>query len=320
MENVNRMLICTFIPLMFLIINRNSVYAEIKIVTTIPNFAVIAKEIGGDNVDVNSMVKGYQDPHFVDAKPSYILWLNQADLLIYNGLGLETGWLPVLITGSRNSKITSRDSIGHLNVSTLIPNVLEVPNVKVDRSMGDVHPGGNPHYTLDPRNGVAIANGISERLKEIDPDNSVNYDENLKVFTLKLKEKISEWKLALKPFQGTNIVTFHKSWVYFSHWAEFNEVGYIEPKPGIPPTPSHVADLIKKMKDMNLNLVLSESFYPQKTASLVAEKTGANLLVLPALVDRTEGINSYIDLFDKLVGDITTALKNQNTIKAQSTH
>ncbi|NIP37571.1 MAG: zinc ABC transporter solute-binding protein [Candidatus Dadabacteria bacterium] len=285
-------------------------FARVKVVATIPDFGSIAKEIGGDKVKVKTIIKGYQNPHFVDAKPNYILWLNKADLLIYNGLDLEIGWLPILITGSRNSKITSMDSVGHLNASTLIPNILEKPKVKVDRSMGDVHPGGNSHYNLDPRNGIYIAQGIADRLKMIDPDNSSFYEANLQEFSAELLENIKIWESKIKPYEGAKIVTYHKSWTYFSDWAGFSEFGYIEPKPGIPPSPSHVADLIKKMKEMNLNMVLSESFYPKKTASLVAEKTGSTLLVLPTMVGGSEGVNTYFELFDKLVGDITSAVKN----------
>ncbi len=298
--------------LLILLNGANLLHAKIKVVATIPSFAVIAEEIGGDKIETKSIVKGYQDPHFVDAKPSYVLWLNNADLLIYNGLGLEAGWLPVLITGSRNSKITSGNSVGHFNISTLISDILDVPGVKVDRSMGDVHPDGNPHYTLNPGNGIPIATGIAERLKTIDPENSEFYEQNLVSFVSELREKIKEWESMLEPFRGTNVVTYHKSWVYFTNWAGFNEIGYIEPKPGIPPSPSHVADLINKMHKMNLKLVLSESFYPQKTVSLIAQKTHADLLILPVMVDSSQGINSYFELFDRLVGDITSALKNKD--------
>ncbi len=282
--------------------------AKVRVITSLPNFAAITKEIGGDKVDVESLAKGYQDPHFVDGKPSYVLKLNRADLLIYNGLELEIGWLPPLITGSRNSKITSTNSPGNLNASTLISNILEVPTARVDRSMGDIHPGGNPHYWLDPRNGIAIANGIAERLKEIDPKNASYYDERLGDFVGRLNAKMKEWDEKLAPYKGTQIVTYHKGWVYFSNWAGFEEVGYVEPKPGIPPSPSYVADLIRKIQGINVKLVIAESFYPQKTPALIAEKAGASFLTLPASVGGRDGINTYFDLFDVIVGDITSKL------------
>jgi zinc/manganese transport system substrate-binding protein len=309
-NTIYKITLTAFTVITFVFASQTSAYAKVKVVTTIPDFGSIAKEIGGDKIEVKSIVKGYQNPHFVDAKPNYILWLNKADLLVYNGLDLEIGWLPVLITGSRNSKISSSDSVGHLNASVLIPNILEVPTVKVDRSMGDIHPGGNSHYMLDPRNGILIAGGIADRLKTIDPASSEFYEQNLQTFTTKLKKRIEVWEDKLEPFRAINLVTYHKSWVYFTSWAGFNEIGYVEPKPGIPPSPSHIAGLVKQMKDKNLNLILSESFYPQKTAKLLAEKTGAKLLVLPTMVDPENGVGTYSDLFDKIVNEITQALQN----------
>jgi len=305
------LLVASFLAMTFLMfVSVSDVSAKVRVVTSVPTLAAIAEEVGGDKVEVEGLAKGYQDPHFVDSKPSYVLLLNKADLLLYTGLDLEIGWLPVLITGSRNSKITSTASPGRLDTSTLILNILEVPNTKVDRSMGDIHPGGNPHYWLDPRNGIATANGIAERLMEIDPENSSYYDERLGDFVKRLNAKIQEWDKKLAPYRGTEIVTYHKSWVYFSDWAGFKEVGYIEPKPGIPPSPSHAAELIRKMKEMNVKLVIAESYYPQKTPALIAEKTGASFLALPSQVGGREGINTYFDLFDVIVNEITSKLEN----------
>jgi zinc/manganese transport system substrate-binding protein len=283
--------------------------AEVKVVASLPTFAAITKEIGGDKVEVESLAKGYQDPHFVDAKPTYVLKLNKADLLIYNGLELEIGWLPPLITGARNSKILT-GALGNLDCSTLIPTILEVPTTKIDRSMGDIHPGGNPHYMLDPRNGIPIAKGIADRLKAIDPENASYYDERLKDFVGRLNAKTKEWDEKLAPYKGTEIVTYHKSWVYFSDWAGFKEVGYIEPKPGIPPSPSYVAELIRRIQQMNVKLVMAESYYPKKTPALIAEKAGASFLVLPSSVDARQGINTYFDLFNAIVNDVTSKLEN----------
>ncbi len=307
-NSINKIILAAFAVIAFMSASHTSVYAKVKVVTTIPDFGSITKEIGGDKVEVKSIVKGYQDPHFVDAKPNYMLWLNKADLLIYNGLELEAGWLPVLITGSRNSKIISSNAPGHLDASSLIQNKLEVPNSKLDKSMGDIHSGGNSHYLLDPRNGIPIAAGIAKRLKAIDPDHSQFYDQNLLAFTSKLKERITAWEEKLEHLKGINLVTYHKSWLYFTGWAGFNEVGYIEPKPGIPPSPSHIAGLVKQMQEKDLQLILSESFYPQKTVRLVADKTDAKLLVLPTMVDRDNGVPTYIDLFEKIIDEILKAL------------
>jgi zinc/manganese transport system substrate-binding protein len=283
--------------------------AKVRVVSSVPNFASIAEEIGGDKVEVKSIAKGYEDPHFVSPKPSYILLLNKADLVLYNGLDLEIGWLPPLITGARNSKILT-GALGNLDCSTLIPTILEVPTTKIDRSMGDIHPGGNPHYMLDPRNGIPVAKGIADRLKEIDPENASYYDERLRDFVGHLNVKIKEWDHKLAPYKGAEIVTYHKGWVYFSNWADFKEVGYIEPKPGIPPSPSYVAELIRRIQQMNVKLVIAESYYPQKTPALIAEKAGASFLTLPASVGGRDGINTYYDLFDVIVGDIKSKLAN----------
>ncbi len=303
----------SFLSLLIFVSSRVAI-AEVRIVTSVPDFAAIAKEIGGDKVEIKSIAKGYQDPHFVDAKPIFVRDLNRADLLIYQGLDLELGWLPVLITGSRNSKITSPSSPGRLDASASISNILEVPTTRVDRSMGDIHPFGNPHYTLDPRNGILVARRIAARLMQIDPENSTFYEENYKDFSRRLNGKIKEWDRELAPYKGTEVVTYHRSWIYFTNWAGFKEVGWIEPKPGIPPSPSHVANLIKSMELMNVKLVIAESYYPQKTARIIAEKTGSEFLVLPSSVGATEEISTYIDLFDTIVSEITTALKKINKV------
>jgi zinc/manganese transport system substrate-binding protein len=293
-------------------------FARVRVVTSLPDFAAIAKEIGGDKVEVRSIGKGYQNPHFVDAKPSFIRDLNRADLLIYQGLDLEIGWLPVLITGSRNSKITGLSAPGRLDASTLITNILEVPTTRIDRSMGDIHAFGNPHYMLDPRNGILVAKGIAERLGQIDSENASFYEHNFEEFADRLVKEISEWEAQLAPFKGTKIVAYHKSWDYFANWAGFDEVGWIEPKPGIPPTPSHVAHLIAIMKNENVKLVIAESFYPQKTARIIAEKTGTEFLVLPSSVGAREGIDTYTQLIDTIVNELTGALtKLKNIEKAQ---
>lgn len=296
----------------FSFISARDALAKVRVVSSLPTFAEIAKEIGGDKIEVKSLAKGYQDPHFVDGKPSFILDLNKADLLIYNGLELEIGWLPPLVTGARNSKILPGNT-GNLDCSTLISNILEVPTKKIDRSMGDIHPGGNPHYWLDPRNGIAVAKGIAGRLKEIDPQNTSYYDDRLNDFVKRLGAKIKEWEEKLAPYRGTKIVTYHKSWGYFSDWAGFDEVGYVEPKPGIPPSPSYVVDLIRKIQGMNVKLVIAESFYPQKVPALIAQKAGASFLVLPSDVGAAEGIDTYFDLFDAIVGEITSKLGDITT-------
>lgn len=285
------------------------VLAEVNVVTSVPDLAAITKEIGKDKVEVESLAKGYQDPHFVDAKPSYVLKLNRADLLIYNGLDLEIGWLPVLITGSRNSKITSPNADGNLDASTLINNVLEVPEVPVDRSMGDVHPRGNPHYLLDPRNGISVAKGIAQRLGKIDPGNSSFYDTNYQQFKERMVSEIAAWEQELSGLEDAEIITYHKLWAYFNDWTGLREVNTVEPKPGIPPSPSHVAELIKNAKSRNISFVLAANYYPEKTAKEVAAKIGTPFVRVPAMVDGTEEVKTYSDLFDVIVKRIRESVE-----------
>ncbi|HSC35861.1 MAG TPA: metal ABC transporter substrate-binding protein [Thermodesulfobacteriota bacterium] len=308
---LRRLTLCVTLAVVSVFFICGEAWAKVNIVTSVPDFAAIAREIGGDKVDVISLAKGYQDPHFVDAKPIYITKLNRADLLIYNGLDLELGWLPLLVTGARNSNISTLDSPGNLDASIFVPNILEVPTGPIDRSMGDVHPRGNPHYMLDPRNGLAVAKGIAAKLSEIDPENASYYEENYENFAGLLNLKIKEWVEELAPYKGTEIVSYHKNLEYLSDWAGFKEIGFIEPKPGIPPTPSHVAELIKKMKSMDVKLVIASNYYPQKTPSIIAEQTGAAFLSIPTQVEGQDGIDTYFDLFDAIVGEITGALKDQ---------
>lgn len=297
---------------MVMLLAGGSAEAKVRVVTSTPDFAAIAKEIGGDRVDVESLAKGYQDPHFVDAKPIYITKLNRADILVYNGLDLEIGWLPILVTGARNSSIATLNSPGNVDASRFLTTVLDLPTGPVDRSMGDVHPRGNPHYMLDPRNGILVAKGITGKLSEVDPENAEYYEENYRNFEKRLELKIAAWTKELAPYKGTKVVSYHKNLNYFTRWAGFEDAGYIEPKPGIPPTPSHVAALIKKMEAEDVKLVLASNYYPQKTPRIISEKTGAVFLSLPTSVGGEDGIDTYFDLFDAIVGQITSALQGKS--------
>ena len=307
----NNIIITVTFAFVTLLLLSQSAVAQVQVVTSVPDFASIAKEIGGDKVEVVSLAKGYQNPHFVDAKPIFVTKLNKADLLMYNGMELEQGWLPLLITGARNSNILGGNAVGHYDVSTSIQNRLEVHTGHIDRSMGDIHPGGNPHYMLDPRNGLIVARGIAARLIKIDPENAAFYEENFKNFVSTLKLKISEWDAELAAFKGTKVVTYHKLWAYFLDWSGLIEAGTIEPKPGIPPNPSHVANLVKSMQAQDVKLIIAANYYPTKTPEIIANQTGATFLVLPTMVEANEGINSYFELFDALVGEITSALKSK---------
>ena len=280
--------------------------AKVRVVTTLSTFADLAREVGGEDVEVIALSKGTQDPHFVDPKPDLALKLNRADLLIHNGLSLEVGWLPVLVTGARNAKIQP-GSDGNLDASTVV-NVKGVPQGKIDRTMGDVHPGGNPHYMLDPGNGIAVSQAIAARLKQIDSAHAKQYDYRQAAFRQKLQTKTVQWKSALAPFKGTSIVPYHDSWLYFSEWAGLVEAGFVEPKPGVPPSPQHVSVLVSRIKDKKVKLVIAQTYYPHDMAELVAQKAGATFLELPSDVGAEPGADSYIGLFDTIVKKLTAAL------------
>ena len=272
----------------------------LKVVSTIPDFAAIAAEVGGSCVRVESLVKPTQDPHYVDAKPSLMVVLNKADLLLVTGMELEAGWLPPLLTGSRNGRI-QRGADGYLDLSSAVP-PLEVQ--APDRAKGDIHPGGNPHYWIDPRNGARIARVIAAKLIELHPDHACDVRSRLHSFLNRLEDRMEDWQRRLAPHKGTRVVVYHKSWVYFLDWAGFERAGALEPKPGIPPKPSHVAQLIKQVKNQNVRYVIQESFYPTNLSKLFAKKSGAKLKVLPTMVG-AGGTHTYFDVIEKLVTELT---------------
>lgn len=263
--------------------------AKVKVVATLPSLAAIAREIGGDAVDVTSLAYATQDPHFVDARPHLVLALNRADLLIVNGLGLESGWLPVLVNGSRNPRIQS-GSQGYMDVSTLVP-LKEIPQGKVSRSMGDIHPGGNPHFLHDPRNGARVGLGIATRLAALDPAHAADFRRRaagLSRAAEALATKESK-RFASLPVNERHVVTYHQSWPYFLDWLSLMEIGTIEPKPGIAPDPAHVAWLLGQMRKVHGDVILQESYYPNRIGKLLAERAPATLLILPGGADFERG-------------------------------
>jgi zinc/manganese transport system substrate-binding protein len=289
----------------------NSAWAELKVVTTIPDLAAITQEIGGNKVKVQSIAKGYQDPHFLEAKPSYMVQLNQADLLIYSGLQLEIGWLPLLIQGARNPAI-NLGAKGNLDTSSVIQ-VLEVPTSEVDRSMGDVHPEGNPHYFLDPRNGILVGREILNRLKLLSPKDSAYFENNFNGFRDRLTAQIADWEKRMAPFKGAQVVSYHKLFEYLMNWLGFSAIGYIEDRPGIPPTAKHLASIVDLMKEKGTKIILNGNYVDSKIAQLVADKSGAKLVILPASVGGEEGIDTYSKLFEQIVSKLEKEFKQLPT-------
>jgi zinc/manganese transport system substrate-binding protein len=281
--------------------------AALRVVTTTPEYGALAGAIGGDKVNVSVLAKPTEDPHFVDAKPSHIVTLNRADMLIEGGADLEVGWLPPLLEGARNPKIAT-GAPGHVRASEGIQ-LLDVPAV-LDRSQGDIHAAGNPHFMMDPVDADKVAGHIAEALCAVDAGSCTAYKANLATFQSKLQGKIAEWQAALAPFKGTAIVTYHPTWKYFA--ARFGLVSelYLEPKPGIPPSPPHLAEVIQKMTAGKIRVILVEPFQSRKTAEAVADKTGGlvvDVCQFPGGISGTA--NDYIALLDADVKAIVAGLQ-----------
>src|SRR6185295_2645194 len=230
--------------------------AKLRVVSSLQDFASIAQSIGGDRIETFALAKGYQDPHFVDAKPSFVLQLSRADLLIVAGLELEIGYLPPLLDQSRNAKIHPGNP-GYLDASAGCE-ILQRPTAQVTRAMGDVHPFGNPHYWTDPNNGRVIARSIAAKLSELDPAGSAVYQKNLAAFEQRLTQKEAEWAAKMAPYAGAKVVTFHNSWPNFAKHFKLNVVGHIEPKPGIPPSPTHTLEIINLIQAQKVPVILVE--------------------------------------------------------------
>jgi zinc/manganese transport system substrate-binding protein len=270
--------------------------AKVRVVSSLQDFASIAQSVGGSRVDTFSLAKGYQDPHFVDAKPSFVLKLSDADLLIVAGLELEIGYLPPLIDQSRNDKIRP-GSPGYLDAS-IGCDILNRPTTQVTRAMGDVHPYGNPHYWTDPENGRIIARAIAAKLSELDPSGKADYAKNLAAFETKLTDKEKEWAAKMGPFAGTKIVTFHDSWPNFAKRYQLVIAGHVEPKPGIPPSPTHTLEIVNLIKNDKIKVILVEPYFDRKTPDAIGAQTGAAVVMFYPSVGGVPQITDYFALFD----------------------
>jgi zinc/manganese transport system substrate-binding protein len=279
----------------------------LNVMTTTEDLTAIAREVGGDKIQVESMARGYQDPHFVEAKPSFVLKLNKADLLIAVGRELEIGWLPPLINQARNAKVQPGGA-GYLDASQSA-HILEIPTGQLTRAMGDVHPAGNPHYWLEPGNGRRIAQSIQKKLSELDPGDAAYFASRYADFDKRLAEAEKRWDGLTAPYKGTKIVTYHRSWPNFAERFGLDVIGYVEPKPGIPPSPSHTLELIQEMKRQNVKVILVEPYFDLKTPNSVARETGAQVVVLAPSVGAEKEITDYIKLFDYDIAKLIAALK-----------
>jgi len=281
--------------------------AQLRVVTSTTDLSNIARQVGGTRIVTRSIGQGYQDPHFIEAKPSFVLELAKADVWAFVGLDLEIGWMPLLIDGARNPKIRPGGA-GYVDVSKVIP-VIDIPSGNVDRSQGDVHALGNPHYWLDPANGRRIAWLFRDKFTQLDPNGATTYTANAKAFEARLGAAEQAWAADLAAIKGKPVVAWHTSWRYFAEFTGMNIVGFMEPKPGVPPSPAHLAGLIQTMKRTGAKVIVMEPFYDRKTADFVASKTGATVLVLPPSVGGKKGIDDYIDLMKYDISQLAAAVR-----------
>jgi zinc/manganese transport system substrate-binding protein len=287
--------------------------SKLNVVTTTEDLAAIAREVGGDRITVEALARGYQDPHFVEAKPSFILKLQKADVLIAVGRELEIGWLPPLIQQSRNGRIQP-GADGYLDAS-LTAQILEIPTGQITRAMGDVHPQGNPHYWLDPENGKRIAQGIAQKFSQLRPNDRQLFEQRLADFSARIDAALKRWLAEMAPYKGTKMVTYHRSFPNFAERFGLVIVGYVEPRPGIPPTPQHTLDLMNEMKRQNVKLVLVEPYFDLKTPNAIGRDTGAQVLVVPPSVGGVKEASDYFKLFDYDINLVVDAIKKSGAGK-----
>lgn len=281
-------------------------HAKLNVVATTPDLGAIAKEIGGDKIELTTMARPTEDPHFVDPKPSFIVKLNKADVLIHGGAELEVGWLPKLVEQARNAKIVGAAK-GEVRCCEGVQ-MREVPE-KLDRSAGDIHAAGNPHFLVDPANAKIVAHHITDAFASLDAVNREYYELNAKKFMAALDVKLAEWQAKLAPFKGEHLVAYHNSWLYFAERFGLKIEIFLEPKPGIPPSPAHLATVMAKMKEQNARVVIVDPYLNRKTAETVARGSGAKVVDVtqfPGGVKGTEG--GYIALMDYLVNSLAAAM------------
>jgi len=274
--------------------------SKLNVVASTEDLAALAREVAGDRVNVDSIAKGYQDPHFVEPKPSFLLKLRKADLLAVVGLQLEIGWLPPLQAQSRNGRIQV-GAPGYLDLSRYCQ-ILEIPTVQVTRAMGDVHPLGNPHYWLDPANGRRIAKAFADKLGDLDESNRSYYQQHYADFDKRLTAAEKGWEAKFAPFRGRKVVTYHRSWPNFCERFGLAVVDYVEPRPGIPPTPSHTLELINRMKQEGVKLILVEPYFDLRTPNSIARATGGKVVVMLPSVGGVKEVTNYFQLFDYDIG------------------
>ena len=290
----------------FALMLSNATAGTLHVVTTTQDLKSIAEMIGGNKVDVFGIATGYQNPHFVDPKPSYIIKLSNADLFVTVGLDLETGWSPSLLSSSRNTKI-QKGSAGYVDASTGIQ-LQQVPS-SINRAEGDIHIYGNPHYWLDPLNGKQIARNICDGLERISPENKTFFENNLRTFDETIDQKLKSWNMQMSKYDGAKIIAYHNEWCYFENRFHLHIVDFLEPKPGIPPTPAQLVKIINEVKANGIKVIVSSPYFTTSSSDVVAKQTGAKVLTLATSVGAFDSIKNYFDVFDYNVNLLVQALR-----------
>jgi len=301
-----RFRLATVLSLLVAFLTVSPGFAQLKVVTTITDLQSIASLIGGEHVDVFAIATGFQNPHFVDPKPSYILKLTRADVFVTVGLDLEIGWVPPLLNSARNSKI-EKGGEGYVDASMNV-SLLQIPT-SASRGQGDIHVFGNPHYWLDPLNGKIIARNIFEALVRVDPDHRSLYEANLKKFNEIIDLKTKAWTEKMRPYAGTQIIAYHNEWPYFEQRFGLQIVDFLEPKPGIPPTPSQLFKVINEMKRDHIKIIIISPYFTTESADLVARNSGGKVVTLATSVGANDRIKTYYDLFDYNISQLLEALR-----------
>jgi zinc/manganese transport system substrate-binding protein len=283
-----------------------SAHAKLNVVATLPDFGSFAREVGGDKINLVVLAKPTEDPHFVDARPSFVVSLRDADVLIDGGAELEIGWLPPLLQNARNPKIEIGKP-GRVQASQGI-RLMNVPT-NVTRAAGDVHALGNPHFSVDPIIAKAIAQHIAQSFAAVDPPNAAFYEANYKKFEATVNAKLQGWGAIMQPYQGAHVAAYHDSWPYFAHRFGINIDIFLEPKPGIPPSPSHLTEVIGQMKSYHVKAIIVEPYHDRRIAEKVARSTGATVLDFSQFPGGIPNSDSYVALIDQLVKKLADALK-----------
>lgn len=280
--------------------------ASLQVVTTTDGLAALARDVGGDRVAVTALSHGNQDPHFVDPNPNLAVKLRDADLLVDVGLDLEIGWLPPLVNQSRNAGIQPGNERRFTAASAI--RVLDVPTGPVDRSLGDLHPAGNPHFLDDPPRAVEVAQALAAKLAALDPAGAAGYRARAADFARRIGADEQRWLATLKPFRGQAIIAKHPTVTYLARWAGLRIVGYLEPKPGVEPPPSHLAEMVEVARAQKVRAILVETYYDTRTAALVAKLSGARVASIPGDVGASRTATGYQAYMDEVVKALVGAL------------